>query len=244
MRTVLVSLAIVLFCSLLFPADGTIPRIQASNYPSHTEIAGVEVGALLLKEPEVKKRFSAKIGDEYLVVEVALYPRKGERVEVNPDNIILRLSGTEVALRPENPRVVAGALERNGGQGRGVRVIPQARVGIDTGPRYPDPRYDPNYPGTDPTYDPRYDPRYPRQGGVSTSTGVGVILGESRPGTSPRRADADGTELAEKSLPSGPASRPVAGHLYYRVDRKTQQDRNSHFSLDIEIAGSTARLPL
>ncbi len=241
MRTALIGLAIVLSCSLLFPADGTIPRIQAANYPSHTEIAGVEVGALLLKEPEVKKRFSAKISDEYLVVEVALYPRKGERVEVNPDNIVLRLSGTEVALRPENPSVVAGALERKGGQGRGVRVIPQARVGIDTGPTYPDPRYDPNY---DPTYDPRYDRRYPRQGGVYTSTGVGVILGESRPGSSPKGGNADGTELAEKSLPSGPASRPVAGHLYYRVDKKTQQDRNSRFSLDVEIAGQSARLPL
>ena len=240
MRTALVSLAIVLSCSLLFAADGTIPRIQASNYPSHTEIAGVEVGALLLKEPEIKKRFAAKISDEYLVVEVALYPRKGEKVEVNPENIVLRLSGTEVALRPENPGVVAAALERNGTRGRGVRVIPQARVGIDTGPRYPDPRYDPNYPGSDPNY----DPRYPRQGGVYTSTGVGVILGDSRPGSSPGRGDADGTELALKSLPSGPASKPVAGHLYYRVDKKTQQDRNSHFSLDVEIAGSTARLPL
>ncbi len=238
-----VCLVLLLSSSLLFSADGTVPRLQASSYPSHTEIGGVGIGAVLLKEPEVKRRFAAKLSDAFLVVEVALYPRQGERVEVLPENFVLRLSGTEVALRPENPRVVAAAVQGSGTQNRNVRVVPRAEVGIETGPRYPDPRYDPNYPGYDPRFDPTYDPRY-RRGGVYTSTGVGVILGDSGPGSSSRKEDVTATELSEKSLPGGPASKPVAGHLYFRVDKKTQQDRNVRFSLEVELQGNTARLPL
>ncbi len=244
MRTVLSCLVILITTGFLALAQGTIPRLQASNYPSHVEIGGVEVGALLLNEPEVKRRFAAKISDNYLVVEVAVYPPKGERADVAPDNFVLRLSGAEVALRPENPSVVASASQKGGSQNRNVRVVPQAQVGIDTGPRYPDPRTDPNYPGYDPTYDPRYDPRYSRRGGVYTSTGVGVVLGDPSPGSGSRSGDAAATELSEKSLPNGPTSKPIAGHLYFRVDKKTRQDRNSHFSLDVEIAGKSARMPL
>ncbi len=237
-------IALAVSCSLSFSADGTVPRLQAANYPSHTEIDGTGVGAVLLKESEVKSRFAAKLSGEFMVVEVAVYPRKGERLEVDPGSFTLRISGDEDARRPENPRVVASVLQGNGPRKSGVRVIPQARVGIDTGPRYPDPRYDPNYPGYDPTYDPRYDPRYSR-GGVYTSTGVGVVLGGgSGQGQSSNKEEVVATELAEKSLPAGFASKPVAGHLYFRVDKKTQQDRNHRFSLELELQGKTAKLEL
>ncbi len=244
MRPVLLCLIVLLFCSLAIPADGTIPRPKAANYPSHVEIGSVEVGALLLKEPDVKQRFAAKISDAYLVVEVAVYPQQGERIEVLPDNFVLRLTSTEIALRPESPMVVAGATQKTGSPNRDIRVIPRAEVGIQTGTRYPDPRYDPNYPGYDPTYDPRYDPRYPRRGGVYTTTGVGVILGGSDPRAPSSKGDNAATELSEKSLPSGPTSKPVAGHLYFRVDKKTQQDRNNRFSLEVEMMGKTAKRPL
>ncbi len=245
MKTILYICTILLLsCSLAFSTGGTVPRLKADSYPNHAEINGVGIGAVLLRESDVKQRFTAKLSKDYLVVEAAVYPRKGEPVEVRPEDFVLRLSGTEIGLRPENPDVIAAALNRGGSPGRGVRVVPQAQIGIETGSRYPDPRSDPSYPGYDPTYDPRYDPRYRRPGGVYTSTGVGVILGDSGPGSRSRDQDATAAELSEKSLPGGPASKPVAGHLYFKVDKKTQQDPNNRFSLEVSVEGNTARVQL
>jgi hypothetical protein len=55
----------------------TVPMCEISAYRDSTEIAGIGVGATLLKTLEVKQRFITDLGPDFLVVEVALYLKSG-----------------------------------------------------------------------------------------------------------------------------------------------------------------------
>jgi hypothetical protein len=225
MKVIQACVSLVLSCCLLLSADGTVPRTQATSYPNHIEIEGAAVGAILLKEFEVKERFATDLGREYLVAEVALYPRSGEELDVQTDNFILRIKGKETALKPENPKVIASLLLQTAPQKRDVRVVPYATIGYETGSRYP------GYPGHD-------------SGGLYTSTGVGVMLEDKGPTGTPQDEEVMVLELSEKSLPSGQTDKPVAGYLYFRVDKKTRQYSGDRYSLEFDMHDKTVTLLL
>jgi len=215
-----------LIASFLLADQGTAPLRRVSSYRDSTEIAGIGVGATLLREPEVKQRFITDLGRDFLVVEVALYPKSGTDLEVLPEKFGLRI-GEERTLRPENPKVIANSIQKSESGKRDIVVVPMVGVGYESGRV----GYDPAT-GT-----------YRRQGGVYTSAGVMVGI-EPSTDPNPKNEETMALELTEKGLPGGSFGKPVAGHLYFRVGSKTAKNTEITFALVGELNGEEVILPL
>jgi hypothetical protein len=195
-------------------------------YPNHVEAEGVGLGAAVLKEAEVKQHIVAELGREYLVVEVAVYPKDGADLAVRSDLFALRVGDQERVIRSENPKVTAASIQKAEESRRDILIIPQVGVGYETG-------------------NGRYDPTTGRRtGGVYTSTGVAVIVGPPFPGPNPKNEEVMALELSEKGLPDGTFSKPIAGHLYFRVGKEVTKDSNSKYELTYELNGKQGVLPL
>jgi len=212
--------------SFLIAAQGTVPPGTPAAYPAHTEVDGIGLGTVMLKDAQVKQRFVTEVGRDFLVVEVGLYPKSGSDLEVQPDHFVLH-AGESWAGRPENPRVTAAVIQRGEESKHDIVIVPQVGVGYETGRDV----YDPTT-GT-----------VRRRGGIYTSTGV-VVVREPSPGVDPRNEETSALELTEKGLPEGTFTKPVAGHLYFRVDKKIRKDSRTKYSLTYELGGKETTLEL
>lgn len=228
MKSTAWSIILVLSAGLLIAAQGTVPLGQVTAYPNHVDIEGIGLGVAVLKDAEVKQRFVTELGRDYLVVEVALYPKEGVDLAIQPDQFALRVADHEKAMRSENPKVIAASLQKADESRREIVLVPHVGVGYESGRTV----YDPTT-GT-----------YRRSGGVYTSTGVEVMVGAPFPGPSPKNEEVMALELSEKGVPSGTFSKPVAGHLYFRAGREITRDRNSKLELSYELNGKEGFLAL
>jgi hypothetical protein len=205
---------------------GTVARSAALKYPAHAEQDGVAMGAVLLTSQEARKDFVSDVNHCCLVVEVALYPQKGQNLDVSLNDFSLRTMGTDSAVKAASATLISGTLQKKAAASRDVVVSPSAGVGYESGVVY------------DPiTGQPR------RGGGVYTQTGVGVGIGS--PGGQGGSTDADRkvmeAELDEKGLPEGSAATPVAGYLYFPLAKKT---KNAHYELEYMLNGNKVVLRL
>lgn len=187
--------------------DGTAPRTSAAKYASHVEKNGFSIGAELATKKEVSQVFAADLNRCCLALQVALYPKKDEPIDLSLVDFTLLQVGTDKPMRPESPTVVAAKLEKKKNPSGGVDVTPVGSVGYETGV-YVDPV----------TGQPVH------VHGVSTSVGVGVSTGSTVP---PEIVDHDRQvmewELSSKCLQEGKASVPIAGYLYFPIS-KTDKD--------------------
>jgi hypothetical protein len=227
MKFTSICLVMLLAVSLLPGAQGTVPLKKAADYRNHVEIDGMEVGALILNSSQMKQRFVADLNREYLVVEVALYPKTGAELKLQPEKFVLRIAGDDRAIQSENPQVIAASLQKSGESKRDISIVPVVGVGYETGTR-----------GYNPTTGTTR-----RSGGLYTSTGVAVVVGDSPP-SNPKNEDVMTIELSEKGLPEGTYSKPVAGHLYFRVGKSTFKDNRAKFELTLELDGKETTLAL
>jgi len=181
--------------------EGTAPRVSAAKYRSHAEKDGLSLGAEFLPKKQASKVFVADVNSCCLVVQVAVYPEKGDTVDLSLFDFSLVEVKTDNSVRPESPTTVAARLEQKKNPPRGVGVVTSGAVGYESG-TYIDPVTG--------------QPVHVR--GVSTSAGVGVSNGNSVPADI---ADHDcemiERELYEKGLPEGKVSVPVAGYLYFAL---------------------------
>ncbi len=226
MRRLAFGVAGALFASILSAAQGTVPLPRAAAYRDSAEVAGIGVGATLLREGEVKQRFVTDLGQDFIVVEVALFPESGADLEVLPEKFGLRI-GDESTARPENPKVIAAYIQKNETSKRNIVIVPHVGVG-----------YESRRVGYDPTTG-----TYRRQGGIYTSAGVLVGV-EPSSDTNPKNEETMALELTEKGLPGGSFGQPVAGHLYFRVDSKVAKDSKIRFALVGELKGEEVILEL
>ena len=103
---------IFLFClaSLAWAQGGTEPKPKAEDYEVHGPSKNAAVGAEYMIHS-----FSGQgltfIAKDYLVVEVALYPPKGQTITVNEGAFALRINGKKQTLVPAAPSMVATSLE-------------------------------------------------------------------------------------------------------------------------------------
>jgi hypothetical protein len=205
---------------------GTVARSAALKYPAHAEQDGVAMGAVLLTSQEARKDFVSDVNHCCLVVEVALYPQKGQNLDVSLNDFSLRTIGSDSAVKAASATLISGTLQKKAAASRDVVVSPSAGVGYESGVVY-DPM----------TGQPR------RGGGVYTQTGVGVGIGS--PGGQGGGTDADRkvmeAELDEKGLPEGAAVTPVAGYLYFPLAKKT---KNAHYELEYMLNGNKVVLRL
>lgn len=180
---------------------GTVPRSSAGKYAAHTEAEGVAVGAALLTSKEVHKAFSTDLNQCCLVVEVALYPGKDIQLDLSPDDFVLRVAGTETAVRPSSARLLAAQLQKKSEDSPGLNASATVHVGYES--------------GTDPQTGQRVH-------GVETGVGVGVGMGrdpDAPPAATDRDRDLMELELTEKGLPDDMVSVPVAGYLYFSLSK-------------------------
>lgn len=228
MKSISLSLVLVFAAALLIAAQGTVPLKKAAEYRNHVEADRIGLGALVLNDAQIKQRFVTEFDRDYLVVEVALYPKEGTDLKIQPDRFVLHIAGEDRALRSENPKVIAASLQKGEESKRDIAIIPHVDVGYESGRR----GYDPTTGTT------------ARTGGVYTSTGVAVIVGGSSPGSNPKNEEVMALELAEKGLPDGTFPKPVAGHLYFRIGKETAKNLNAKFELTGELEGKEFALPL
>ncbi|MBN1569208.1 MAG: hypothetical protein JXA73_15260 [Acidobacteria bacterium] len=227
MKSISIGFTLILTAALLIAAQGTVPLKQAAEYRNHVEANGIGLGALVLNNAQIKQRFVTEFDRDYLVVEVALYPKEGQDLNIQPSEFVLYIPGEDRALRSENPKVIAASLQNVEESTRDITIIPQVGVGYETGRR-----------GYDPTTGTAR-----RTGGVYTSTGVAVVMGDSLP-SNPKNEAVMALELSEKGLPEGTFAKPVSGHLYFRVSEDTIKDSKAKFELTFELDGKETTLAL
>lgn len=179
--------------------EGTAPLASAAKYPSHVQKDGFSLGAELLSKKEASSAFAADVNRCCLVVQVAVYPKKDESVDLSLFDFSLVEVNTDKPVRPESPTTVAAKLERKKNPPNGVDVTTSGGVGYESG-----------------TYIDPVTGQPVHVHGVSTSVGVGVSTGNSTPADI---ADHDREiierELYEKGLPEAKVTVPVAGYLYF-----------------------------
>lgn len=212
-------IAMILAASLVAGPKGTAPRSDASKYPVHVTRDAESVGAILLTPAQLQRDFVSDLKD-YVVIEVAIYPAAGTPLDVSLDDFSLRPPNSDVAVRPLSPKLAAARVQKDKTAKRTVDVYASVGVGYESGR----------------VYDPVTGRS--REGGVYTSTGVGVGVGGPS-GPSDRDRGVMEMELTEQGLPEGVAAAPVAGHLYFPSSAKR---KSGIYELEYRLRGQKVTL--
>jgi hypothetical protein len=199
---------------------GTAPKASAQDYPVRAQVEKLSIGAEYTVH-SFSRGSEMFIAKNYLVVEVALFPAKGENLLLNAGQFTLRVNGRKQLLLPQAPEIVANTLKYPDQNSPGVH--PTAQLGpVILGQPQPAERF----PGD-------RNAQYPKPTQVPTDSGVG--LDREEPVTAEQL-------VVEAALPEGERHHPTSGFLYFPY-----RGRISHIRL-LELvftapAGS-ATLPL
>ena len=210
------------FAAALPAQSGTAPKASPADYPARASVAKLSIGAdyMVHSFSAGRQTFIAK---DYLVVEVALYPAKGERFIVDTGQFSLRVNGKKQAVAPQAPEFVAASLkypdwethrQLEAGVGPIIMGRPQS---VERFPGDPEARQRvPNPPQPPATDDPSGQDNEP-----------------------PVTAD---QLVVQTALPESEVHGPVSGYLYFPYRGNLKRIR----SLELDYAGSagSAALPL
>lgn len=204
---------------------GTVPRASAAKYHSHAERDGFSVGAELVSKKDASKVFAADVNRCCLVVQVAVYPKKDEPIDLFLLDFALIEISAHKPMRPESPTTVAAKLEEKKNPPGGVDVATSTSVGYESG-----------------TYTDPVTGQPVHVHGVSTSASVGVSTGNSTPPDIAKRSrEIIEHELYEKGLPEAKVSIPVAGYLYFPIPKAK---KNAKYQLVYSGRNEPLTLPL
>jgi len=114
--------------------EGTPPKASASEYPITGRWANLELGADYLVH-SFGTGEQMYLAENYLVVEIAMFPPKGDSVSVEYGAFSLRINGKKQALFPLEPGIAAHNLNRRDPyQSRGPMAdIGLGGIGVGTG---------------------------------------------------------------------------------------------------------------
>jgi hypothetical protein len=110
----------IFFAGLMF-GQGTEPKHKPDDYEVHAQARSAAIGAEFMVHSfsRGEQSFLAK---DYLVVEVAVFPPKGQTIAIENGNFSLRINGKKQMLTPQPPTMVAAALQHpEWEQPRGLR---------------------------------------------------------------------------------------------------------------------------
>jgi hypothetical protein len=208
--------------AVVLPAQSdTAPKASPADYPTRGSLAKLSLGAeyMVHSFSGGSQTFIAK---DYLVVEVALYPAKGERLVVNTAQFSLRVNGKKQTLTPEAPEFVAAALKYPDWETH--RQLEAAAGPIILGR----PQSVERFPG-----DPEAQRRIPNPGAPTADDRRGY---DKEPPVTPDQL------AVQTALSGGEAHGPVSGYLYFAYTGKLKRIR----SLELDYAGpaGNAALPL
>jgi hypothetical protein len=200
------------------------PRAKAQDYPAVQQQTDFALAAAQLSAKQVRKTFVSNVGKDYVVVEIAVYPKT--ETSIAPQNFTLRAADTNDTIHPADPKLMASQINEKDQKGNDIAIYPVTEVTYSTGSAPDDPYY--------------Y--RNGRNSGLSTSAGVMVDVNSKKknPKTSAADSKAMTAELSEKSLPAVAATKPVAGYLYFPISA----DKHLAYQLEYQTPAGTVVLPL
>jgi hypothetical protein len=217
-------------------SQGSAPRAAANKYQAHADDHGASIGATRLSSGQLRKVFSldkptsADLDDCCIVLEVGLYPARDGKLEVNLADFALRVKGEQATTRPSDSKTVVAQLPywiQVGQSGHGgLMGDPRPQLDSPTGGVSRDPV----------TGMPRRTDGYPNRG---VDVGSSPQEPTSKPEASPQRRELE-LKLAQKALPEGETATPVAGYIYFAVEKK----KDAKYELEYKLNGKSVVLPL
>jgi len=191
---------LVVCCTAAAFGQATETKARPEDYEAHAQARSAAIGAELTVH-SFSRGEAAFIAKDYLVVEVAVYPPKGETLAVQIADFSLRLNGKKQVLQPQPPSMVAASLkhpEWEQPSGPTVAVggtIGNAGVVLGGPPRNPNP-----FPGSDPP------------GGQRRPT---VGAPKDNPGGIEKEPVKAEVLVVETAFPEGSHHAPVSGFLFF-----------------------------
>jgi len=98
---------------VVFAQDKPADRARASDYPSHTSVQGLEIGAEYLVH-SVPGDNGYYYADDYLVVEVGVFPTPGKAIRITSGQFALRINQGKNVYTPDSPGTVAASITPRG----------------------------------------------------------------------------------------------------------------------------------
>lgn len=182
------------FTAIMAAGQGTETKRKVTEFPVQAKVANAEIGAefmvrLISYGPE------SFVTDNYLIVEVAIYPAAGQPVDVKAHHFTLRVSGKKEALLAQPLGMVIASLKYPDWERPPTSVSAgSGDAGVSTGG--PDPVE--RFPG-----DPRAR-RFPAPRTPMPTDGK------------PAEARLSAADVVNRSaLPEGPRKTPVSGYLFF-----------------------------
>ena len=227
-RKSLASMAFVLAATLAAAGPrGTTPKTSADEYRAQARRNGVAIGASILSFDQVMKTFhSSDIDRCCIVVEVALYPEKDTSLPVSMDDFTVQVPGNDTVVRPYTAQAVASTIEQ---------YPDTAKTGTTT------------HAGVNYEWGTEIDPvtGQPRKvHSTTTETGTHISNEPSDSPPPPVVIQAVEDKVAEKALPEGTTSAPVAGYLYFPRSMIKKQKKNAGLNLSYQWKDQTLVLSL
>ena len=193
-------------------AQGSTPKASAEDYPVHVKSGLNQIGAeyMVHSYSAGEQMFLA---ENYLVVEVAFYPPKGETVGVETSKFTLSVNGKK-PIPVQNPSMVAASIKQR--EARRTRN-PLGGIGLGgIGGGMGGPRTQSPFPGGP---DPNRMPQPPR-----------APTGDSN---TPAKDTPNSEEvLMNTALPEGPHKGPVSGFIYFPWSGKASSIKSLELNYD------------
>lgn len=190
---------VLLFCAAAWGQSGTTPKGAAGDYPVQGKAGELALGAEYLVH-SVSSGQQTFVAPDYLVVQVAVYPPKGQPVEISAGQFRLRINGKKGTLYPQAPGFVAASLKYPDWE---YRPTLEAGAGIGGGGvtiGRPNPVE--RFPGD----------RRPTEGSAPPPPQVPAQVPG---GVEKQPAQTAAEAVVDAALPEGRATGPVSGHLYF-----------------------------
>jgi hypothetical protein len=205
----------VAFTAVTMSAQGTAPRKTSGDYPVHMATPGLEIGAeYMVHSFGATQADQMLVADDFLVVEVALYPARGSQIEVDTRKFTLRLNNKKEALFAQSAGMVAASMKYPDWQ-RKPQLTAGGGIG-DAGVILGQPPPVARFPG---------DRRAER------------LPAPPQPGSSDKQAEsvpADPAELVQKvALPDGHSRHPVSGYLFFPYRGKLKSLKSVELIADV-----------
>jgi|ERR1035437_3604716 hypothetical protein len=184
-------------------SEGTPPKASAAEYPVQAKSGSLAIGA----EYMVHSFGSGEqmyLAENYLVVEVALFPPKGESVTADATKFALRVNGKKTLLNAQNPPMVASNLNRRDYNAPRGATADMGVGGVNVGLGYPQ--------GRDPVTGAPNGRRLPAP---PRAPDAGVPGGDE-----PKERLRPEELLIRTALPGGEYKGPVSGFLYFPYEGK------------------------
>lgn len=217
-----------LVASALAFGQGTATRPKAGDYPVRVKAAGFELAAeyLVHSLPSPKGAFFV---NDYLVIEVAVFPDPKTAAQISAQNFVLRINGKKTTLLTQAPGMVAASLKYPDWEQRPT-LVGQAGIG-DGGIIVGRPPVTDRFPG-DPTQQQSRLPRAPR------------VPDQSRPEAVEREPEEPIEKVCQRlALPEGSLEAPASGYLFFPFHGKTKSIHSLELVFE-SASGVKATLPL